>query len=597
MDAAYAMPSSGSLSSDGAASRADAPKRLVDADLPKAIDLSHHLSRLAVHRQASSLKQLYQYMTVPGMITMAGGIPSPEYFPFETLSASIQLNDTMPLDPPRVPAKPKKSLLSWLFPSTQDTSSFTIPKYVSSTDPKVIQLATSLQYQAATGPPALSLFLRQYVEKIYKPAYADWDVLLNVGATDGWNKICGLLMEQGDAVLVEEWTYPGAENAFIPMEVEMVAIKMDGQGVLPEHMDEVLGTWDEEKRGKKRPHVFYTIPTGQNPTGATMMGERKKAIYEICKKYDVIICEDEPYYCLFSGEWTPKSHKSHKSVVAERAIEAEKKEGKDGNEAFIAALPPTYLTYDTDGRVIRMDTFSKTSCPGSRLGWFTSSPLFIERLTRATEAGTQAPSGFATALTTTLLQTWGFDGYVRWLRGIKATYRMRKTWICDTFEDVFHLEFEEAGSLVSNPSVLDVGMNLGKGVTCYAKPKTGTVEAKWDEKRGLTSKRGPALVSFIPPTAGMFIFLGVHISEHPDYPALVRKGEDAKAILMDKLWRELAENLVLFAPGFGFDAKGPHAIGGEGMGYFRLSFSIATYEQTRTAIETFAKVLYKFYRI
>lgn len=147
-----------------------------------------------------------------------------------------------------------------------------------------------------------------------------------------------------------------------------------------------------------------------------------------------------------------------------------------------------------------VQTFSKTSCPGSRLGWFTSSPLFIERLTRATEAGTQAPSGFATALTTTLLQTWGFDGYVRWLRGIKATYRMRKTWICDTFEDVFHLEFEEAGSLVSNPSVLDVGMNLGKGVTCYAKPKTGTVEAKWDEKRGLTSKRGPALVSFIPPT-------------------------------------------------------------------------------------------------
>jgi aromatic amino acid aminotransferase I len=261
----------------------------------------------------------------------------------------------MPLDPPRVPAKPKKSLLSWLFPSTQETSSFTIPKYVSSTDPKVIQLATSLQYQAATGPPALSLFLRQYVEKIYKPAYADWDVLLNVGATDGWNKICGLLMEQGDAVLVEEWTYPGAENAFIPMEVEMVAIKMDGQGVLPEHMDEVLGGWDEEKRGKKRPHVFYTIPTGQNPTGATMMGERKKAIYEICKKYDVIICEDEPYYCLFSGEWTPKSHKSDKSIIAERAIEAEKKEGKDGNEAFIAALPPTYLTYDTDGRVIRMD--------------------------------------------------------------------------------------------------------------------------------------------------------------------------------------------------------------------------------------------------
>ena len=95
----------------------------------------------------------------------------------------------------------------------------------------------------------------------------------------------------------------------------------------------------------------------------------------------------------------------------------------------------------------------------------------------------------------------------------------------------------------------------------------------------------------------MFVFLGVHVSEHPDYAALVAKGEDATRTLMDGLWRELAENLVLFAPGWGFDAHGPHAIGSDGIGYFRLSYSIATYEQTRSAIETFAKVLTKFYRL
>ena len=60
---------------------------------------------------------------------------------------------------------------------------------------------------------------------------------------------------------------------------------MDGQGVIPEHMDEVLGNWDEEKEGRRRPKVFYTIPTGQNPTGATMMAQRKQAVYEICRKY------------------------------------------------------------------------------------------------------------------------------------------------------------------------------------------------------------------------------------------------------------------------------------------------------------------------
>jgi aromatic amino acid aminotransferase I len=215
----------------------------------------------------------------------------------------------------------------------------------------------------------LPLFLREYVEKVYKPAYADWDVLLTCGATDAWGKIVNLLMEKGDAVLVEEWTYPAALNTFLPLETELVPIKMDGEGVIPEHLDEILGNWDEEKRGRRRPRVFYTIPTGQNPTGATMMGERKKQIYELCVKYgtycerigrhllttDVIICEDEPYYCLYTGEWTPKSHKSEKSTIAQRQLEAEKKEGKEGQEAFLKALPPTYLTVDYQGRVIRMD--------------------------------------------------------------------------------------------------------------------------------------------------------------------------------------------------------------------------------------------------
>jgi aromatic amino acid aminotransferase I len=213
---------------------------------------------------------------------MAGGIPSPDFFPFETLSAQILTVDALPLDQPRTPKKP--GLFDWLWAKVP-TVSITIPKYVPNAEPTTIQLATSLQYQAATGPPALPLFLREYVEKVYKPAYADWDVLLTCGATDAWGKIVNLLMEKGDAVLVEEWTYPAALNTFLPLETELVPIKMDGQGVIPEHFDEVLGNWDEEKRGRRRPRVFYTIPTGQNPTGATMMGERKKQIYDLCVKY------------------------------------------------------------------------------------------------------------------------------------------------------------------------------------------------------------------------------------------------------------------------------------------------------------------------
>lgn len=83
-----------------------------------------------------------------------------------------------------------------------------------------------------------------------------------------------------------------------------------------------------------------------------------------------------------------------------------------------------------------------------------------------------------------MIQQWGFDGYIRWLRGIKATYNMRKTWLCDTFQDVFHLEFDSGNDLFPERS---------RTITCYSKQ----CRSVWDEKRGL---RGPALITFIPPT-------------------------------------------------------------------------------------------------
>lgn len=241
------------------------------------------------------------------------------------------------------------SVFQWLFESKVKLN---IPKYADSKDPLAIQLATSLQYQQATGPPAFPIWLRHYVKTVFKPGYADWDVLLDVGATDGFGKVFNMLLEMGDSIMVEEWSYPGAMNAYIPLEANVVALKMDAQGVLPEYMESVLANWDDSQ-GKRRPKVFYTVPTGQNPTGATVLGERKQAIYDIAKKYDIIIVEDEPYYCLFAGAWHPKDYKA--TPLAQREIDAEKKEGKEGNEAFLKALPPTYLTLDTEGRVIRLD--------------------------------------------------------------------------------------------------------------------------------------------------------------------------------------------------------------------------------------------------
>jgi aromatic amino acid aminotransferase I / 2-aminoadipate transaminase len=99
--------------------------------------------------------------------------------------------------------------------------------------------------------------------------------------------------------------------------------------------------------------------------------ERKKAIYDICVEYgaplhplgafdldnptswsqDLIIAEDDPYFILQLGEYVPKS---------QRSVECEPTEGEDVAR-FVASLVPSYLRIDTQGRVLRMDTFSKVA--------------------------------------------------------------------------------------------------------------------------------------------------------------------------------------------------------------------------------------------
>ena len=114
------------------------------------------------------------------------------------------------------------------------------------------------------------------------------------------------------------------------------------------------------------------------------------------------------YYFLQSGEY----HRSE----AERSAALPNKTESDAE--FLASLVPSYLHLDCQGRVVRIDTFSKTICPGSRLGWTTCNPVFAERLERANESSTQAASGMSQALVGSLLaEQWGYSGYLRWLKG------------------------------------------------------------------------------------------------------------------------------------------------------------------------------------
>lgn len=139
--------------------------------------------------------------------------------------------------------------------------------------------------------PFLQNFLKEWTTILSPPAYNDWAVLLDDGATDGWHKVVEMLCNPGEHILVEAYTYPSAIESGWPMGLRPVPIAIDHQGLVPEALDRVLDEWDA-KRGRK-PHVLYTVPVGQNPTGGTAMCERKRKIYAVCVKHDVIICEDD----------------------------------------------------------------------------------------------------------------------------------------------------------------------------------------------------------------------------------------------------------------------------------------------------------------
>jgi DNA-binding transcriptional MocR family regulator len=119
---------------------------------------------------------------------------------------------------------------------------------------------------------------------------------------------------------------------------------------------------------------------GHNPTGIVLTLERRKAIYAVCSKYDVVIIEDEPYWYLQYPSAELQEAKSRDQPVPEPAVPEPLPQSS--GYPYLDSLVPSFLNIDTDGRVIRLDTFSKTIAPGCRLGFITAQPAIIEKVAR-----------------------------------------------------------------------------------------------------------------------------------------------------------------------------------------------------------------------
>ncbi|KAF9075867.1 PLP-dependent transferase [Rhodocollybia butyracea] len=497
-------------------------------------------------------------MNKPGLISLAGGLPNAAYFPFASVTGEILVPDSFPLK-----TNSEESSLSWFWKlfsrsDKEKTATFTVGKYPKHSGD--LALESALQYGMASGQPKLQEVIHEFVEKVYKPDYGNWATLVHTGNTAGWATVVQTILNPGDGVIVSEWTYPSAIGAMQPYGSIPVPVGMDSEGMSSISLRKTLAEWDESARGMSRPHVMYTVPIGQNPTGTTMGIQRKKEIYDICVEYDIIIVEDDPYYFLQEGKYVPKSER-----VSETELD---------DEAFIASLAPSYLKVDYQGRVIRLDTFSKTVCPGARLGWFTCNPMFAERLERATETSAQAPCGFTQVYVTSLLLNWRYAGYIRWLKALGLQYKQRRDYFLDCFAEEFHLQ----------PST---SMQDTAGATMYyasLKPKRTFIPLS--EKDTAFSK---PLFSLVAPSSGMFVWLTLYFEDHPSFSTMGYKALEVK------LWTEIAEAGVLFAPGAIFSPI-PVEDDTPGNGHFRVSFSNSNPEELKKAVTVFGAVLRKFVR-
>lgn len=234
-----------------------------------------------------------------------------------------------------------------------------------------------------------------------------------------------MLGQTGEYLLVEQYTYTTAFETGLPLGYRFTQVRMDQDGMRPDDLDHVLSTWDEAARLGKKPRVLYLIPTGQNPTGTTQPLARRQAIYRVAQKHDLFIIEDDPYYFIQMPAYAPGNAGQQTGQQPVTSV-----------QQYAETLVPSYLRLDTDGRVVRMDSFSKIIVPGARTGWVTASEQVIERMIRAHEVSTQNPSGFSQiALFKLLHDNWGHLGFVKWLTHLRGEYTKRRDVLLGACDD------------------------------------------------------------------------------------------------------------------------------------------------------------------
>jgi len=236
------------------------------------MDFEKYFSLSGGRIKSSKIREMMKLIGTPGIISMAGGMPDEEHFPFEQI---------------------KRIIDAW----------------------GPAQRAAALQYGATGGYPPLLERIGEYVAAS-GISLEGQKILPTSGAQQALQLLTRIFCDPGDTLLVEVPTFIGAVAVFAGYGAEAAGIKMDAEGLVPGELERKI--LDLRSAGRA-PKFLYTNPTFQNPSGLTMSQGRRDEIYAVCSRHDLPIVEDDPYYELYF-EGGPADYRSLKARDSDNRV-------------------------------------------------------------------------------------------------------------------------------------------------------------------------------------------------------------------------------------------------------------------------------------
>ena len=234
-----------------------------------------------------------------------------------------------------------------------------------------------LQYGISEGYAPLRDTLKAYLKKTHNIGNDDDDLIIVSGAQQVMDLSAKTFLNENDILICEAPSFVGALNTFKSYNTNLVGVPVEKDGMNMTELDKAL-------QNNKNAKLIYTIPNFQNPSGTTMSFGKRKQLYDLAQKYDVMIIEDNPY----------------------------------GDLRYFGENVPDIKTLDTDGRVIYSGSFSKVIAPGLRVGYLMANKNALAKMIICKQGQDVHTTLWSQMICNEFMNNYNFENHLESLRSL-----------------------------------------------------------------------------------------------------------------------------------------------------------------------------------